>query len=60
MYNDPEAETFTKDSLLTSVNIIRSSGSETLQKNVYRENFAMPQFRTILEPYIMQALSAKL
>jgi hypothetical protein len=33
MYDDPEDEIFTIDTLLISVNILQISGSETLQKN---------------------------
>jgi hypothetical protein len=34
MYDDPEAEIFTTDTLLISVNILWSLGSETLQKKI--------------------------
>jgi hypothetical protein len=50
MYDDPEAEIFTTDTLLISVNILQISGSETLQKKFYSENSAMTQFRMIPEP----------
>jgi hypothetical protein len=39
------------------VNILWSSGSETLQKNFYSENSAMTQFRMIPEPYLTKVVS---
>jgi hypothetical protein len=50
---------FTTDTLLISVNSLRILGSEMLQKNVYRENFAMTQLRMIPEPYLTQTISMK-
>jgi hypothetical protein len=57
--DDPEAKIFTTDTLLISVNILWSSGSETLQKKIYRENSPMTQFRMIPEPYLVQVVSLK-
>jgi hypothetical protein len=51
---------FTTDTLLIYVNILESSGSETLHKIFYSENSAMTQFRMIPEPYLAQAVSPKL
>jgi hypothetical protein len=59
MKDDPEAEIFTTDTLLISLNILQSSGSETLHKRFYSENSAMTQFRMIPEPYLAQAVSPK-
>jgi hypothetical protein len=59
IYDDPEAEIFTEDTLLISVNSLQSSGSEMLQKCFYSENSAMTQFRMIPEPYLVQAISSK-
>jgi hypothetical protein len=50
MYNDPEDEIFTIDTLLISVNILWILGSETLHKKNYSDNSAMNQFRMIPEP----------
>ena len=59
IYDDPEDELFTTYTLLIYVNIIWSSGSETLHKNFYSENSAMTQFRKIPEPYLVQVVSPK-
>ena len=47
MKDDPEAECFTKYTLLIYVNTIWIVGSETLQKKIYNENSAMTQFGMI-------------
>jgi hypothetical protein len=60
IYDEPEDESFTTDTLLISVNILWISGSETLQKNFYSKNSAMPQFRMIPEPYLSQDVYPKL
>ena len=60
MYDDPEDEIFTTYTLLISVNILKISGSETLQKMYYSENSAMTHFMMIPEPYLSQAISLKL
>jgi hypothetical protein len=60
MYDDPEAEIFTTDKKLISVNGPRSSGSETLQKMFYSENSAKTHFQMIPEAYLVQAISPKL
>jgi hypothetical protein len=57
--DDPEAEIFTKDTLLIFMNILWISGSETLQKRFYSENSAMTQFKMIPEPYLAQDVSPK-
>jgi dynactin complex subunit len=59
IYDDPEAELFTIDTLLIFVNILQISVSEALQKSFYRENSAMTQFRMIPEPYLVQDISPK-
>jgi hypothetical protein len=59
IYDDPEAESFTIDKKLISINGLQSSGSETLQKIFYSENFAKTHFRMIPEPYLSQAISPK-
>ena len=59
MYDDLEAEFFSKNTLLIYVNSLQNSGSETLQKTFYSENSAMTQFRMIREPYLAQAISLK-
>jgi hypothetical protein len=59
IYDDPEAESFTTDKKLISVNGPQSSGSETLQKIFYSENVAKTHFRMIPEPYLAQAISPK-
>ena len=60
IYDDPESKSFTTYVVLISVNVLRSAGSETLQKIVYSENAAMTHFRMIPEPYIVPAVSPKL
>ena len=60
IYDDPEAEHFTTDTLLIDVNGLHSSMSETLQKLFYSENSTMTHFRMIPEPYLVQAISLKL
>jgi hypothetical protein len=57
IYDDPEAEIFTTDTLLIFVNILQSTRSEMLHKCFYSENSAMTQFRMIPEPYLVQAVS---
>jgi hypothetical protein len=59
IYDDPEAEIATTDTLLISENILQISGSETLQKKKYSENSAMTQFRMIPEPYLTKDVSPK-
>ena len=59
MYDDPEAEIFTTDTLPIYVNGVQSSGSETLQKIFYSQNFTMTHFRMIPEPYLVQDVSPK-
>jgi hypothetical protein len=59
IYDDPEAESFTTDKKLISVNDPWSSGSETLQKFFYSENVAKTHFRMIPEPYLVPAVSPK-
>jgi hypothetical protein len=59
IYDDPEAEIFTKDTLLISINSLWSSGSEKLQKKNYSENSTMNQFRMIPERYLVQDVSPK-
>jgi hypothetical protein len=41
------------------VNILWSSGSETLQKKIYSENSAMTEFRMIPKPYLRKVVSPK-
>jgi hypothetical protein len=41
------------------MNRLYISGSETLQKNIYSENYAMTQFGMIPEPYLVQVVSLK-
>jgi hypothetical protein len=53
IYDDPEAEIFTKDKKLISVNGPWSLGSETLHKIFYSENVAKTHFRMIPEPYLV-------
>jgi hypothetical protein len=53
IYDDPEAEIFTTDKKLISVNGPQSLGSETLQKIFYSENVAKTHFRMIPEPYLV-------
>ena len=60
IYDDPEAEIFTTDKKLISVNGPQISGSETLHKKIYSENSTMTHFRMIPEPYIVQDISLKL
>jgi hypothetical protein len=59
MYDDLEAEIFTTDKKIISLNGPQSSGSETLQKCFYSENYAKTHFRMIPEPYLVQAISLK-
>jgi hypothetical protein len=59
IYDDLEAESFTTDKKLISVNDPRSSGSETLQNFFYSENVAKNHFRMIPEPYLVPAVSMK-
>jgi hypothetical protein len=59
MYDDPEAEIFTTDKKLISVNGAQSLGSETLQKFVYSENSAKTHFSMIPEPYLVQHIYPK-
>jgi hypothetical protein len=59
IYDDPEAEIFTTDALLISVNFLQSSGSATLHKKIYSENSTMTHFRMIPEPYLVQVVSPK-
>jgi hypothetical protein len=59
IYDDPEAESFTTDKKLISVNGPQISGSETLQKFFYSENVAKTHFRMIPEPYLVPAVSPK-
>ena len=60
IYDDPEAESFTKDTILIFVNSLHILGFETLQNKFYRENPAMTQFRMIPESYLTKDLSLKL
>jgi hypothetical protein len=50
IYDDPEAEIFTIDKKLISINVPWSLGSETLQKIICSENVAKTHFRMIPEP----------
>ena len=59
IYDEPEAEIFTTGTLLISVNILRILGFEMLQKSFYSENSAMTHVRMIPEPYLLQAVFAK-
>jgi hypothetical protein len=60
IYDDPEAEHFTTDKKLISVNGPQSSGSEMLQKNFYSENLEKTHFRMIPEPYLVLAISLEI
>jgi hypothetical protein len=59
IYDDPEDEISTTDTLLISENILWSSGSETLHKKIYSKNSAMTQFRMIPKPYLTKDVSPK-
>ena len=59
IFDDPEAEIVTTNTLLIFVNSLRSLGSETLHKSFYSENYAMTHFRMIPEPYLVRAISHK-
>jgi hypothetical protein len=59
IYDDPEDEISTTDTLLIYENSLWSLGSETLQKKFYSENSAMTQFRMIPEPYLTKDVSLK-
>ena len=59
IYDDPEAEIFTIDTILIFVNGLQRAGSETLQKFFYSENSAMTHLRMIPEPYLVEAVSPK-
>jgi hypothetical protein len=53
IYDDPEAEMFTTDKKIISINGPWSSGSETLQKTFYSENSVKTHFRMIPESYLV-------
>ena len=59
IYDDPEAEIFTIDTLRISVNGLYISGFETLHKKIYSENSTMIKFRMIPEPYLVHVVSTK-
>jgi hypothetical protein len=47
IYDEPEAEIFTTDKKIISVNGVQRAGPETLQKRFYSENASMTHFRMI-------------
>ena len=59
IYDDPEYEIATTDTLLIFENILQSLGSEKLQKKFYSENSAMTEFKMIAEPYLTKVASPK-